>query len=344
MLDNQNGFEAPSLITGMSPMKNFLRKKLRDSNSEALGSSLIKVVRLITAVTKSPPPDFIRAVVATGLPIDPLGKETRLPTIDIVIPFVEKDIRVLKYCVESVTQNVRNPIACIRLITPADKTGNQAIFKEEGSQDLLTDVLKSYPNVKLEFDHSVLGPKIFGEISRNFPGGWVVQQLVKFAACLNSASSASLIVDADTVLLSPKTWLAEGGTQLLQVAHEYENRYLGHIRDFFSLEKSLLLSFVTHHSLFQKDVVELMFPHGKDSLFEWWTGSTDKDQTFLSEFETYGSFLYERYPERVALGSWSNLLSPYFAKFENELEKKERKPSEILEDYCSVSFHAHCQA
>ena len=343
MLDNQNGFEAPSLVTGVSPLKNFLRKKLRDSNSEALGTSLINLVRLITAVTKSPPPDSIRAVVATGLPIDPLGKQNRLPAIDIVIPFVEKDIRVLKYCVESVTQNVRNPIACIRLITPADKTGNQAILKEDGSQHILADIVESYPKVKLEFDHSVLGPKIFGEISQNFPGGWVVQQLVKFAACLNSESSASLIVDADTVLLTSKTWLVEGGTQLLQVAHEYENRYSSHIRNFFKLEKSLLVSFVTHHSLFQKDIVELMFPRGKESLLEWWTESTDTDQTFLSEFEAYGSFIYERLPGRVALGSWSNLLSPYFARFENELEKKERKPSEILKDYCSVSFHAHCQ-
>ena len=60
---------------------------------------------------------------------------------------------------------------------------------------------------------------------------------------------ATLIVDADTLLLSPPPpdLTHRRGQQLLQMAFEFEDRYMGLIAQHFSINKSLPLSFTTHH-------------------------------------------------------------------------------------------------
>lgn len=319
------------------------RQILRLSNSSLLGSMLIGLAKASQTNTQQIVPPLVRSLVSTGLPVDPLRRSKDLPEIDIAIPFVEKDIAILPRSVESAVKWIRNPINSIYLITPSDPGKQVPKLALKRSAEILRGLMSRHPNVVLRFDHDIVGEELWRAIEAEKPGGWVVQQLVKFSVVLQPQSRPTLILDSDTVLLSPKTWLAGNQKQLLQVAHEFEPRYMDLVRKHFRLEKSLGLSFVTHHQMMQPDIVREMFPNGPASLLEWWRESLLTEGAHLSEYEAYGTYLLERYPNRVALGSWSNLLSPYYLLFNKRISVEGRDPSELIPHYCSVSFHADSQ-
>ncbi len=327
----------------MPPWVHLFRRYLRKRNSRLLDLALIGLAQMWGAMANHALPSPIRAVISGALSQDPLRNETDLPPIDVAIPFVEKDVAVLPWVVASAIQKVRNPIRFIHLITPADHTRKQPLMKDDTSLAIVENILKTTKKARLLFDHKLVGEILESELSANLPGGWVTQQLVKFSVLMQPDAIPTLILDSDTVLLHEKTWLAGDDRQLLQVAHEFDTRYREYIRVFFSLKKRLPLSFVTHHQLMHPLIVNKMFPSGPKSLKDWWLKSQAFPEAFLSEFEAYGSFIYEMHRERVNLGGWSNLLSPSFARFSKELEASEKAPEKLIPDYCSVSFHAHAQ-
>ena len=320
-----------------------VRSALRQTNSPGLERFIRFALPKVFGRAGNLPRPALRALLQALLPIDPLGKQGDLPPIAVVIPFVEKDILALPHCVRSVLRNVRNPISTVHLVTPADRSLAAPAFQHKSSTKILETLLEDHPEVHLMFDHEVLSSEALDELRSSGAKGWDVQQLLKFGAVLMSASPATLIVDSDTVLLSRKTWFEWDGRQLLQVANEFEDRYMSLIAEYFDITKSLPLSFVTHHQLMQKDIVEEMFPRGATSLLSWWKASLENEGSYLSEYEAYGSYLFENYPKRVVLGTWSNLLSPRFSLFNSEIAQQEVLPESLIPDFCSISFHAHSQ-
>jgi len=327
----------------------FIRRSLRRSNSKALGASLRAFDRVASLTRPKHLPTFARVIISVCQPIDPLRWRRLLPPIDLVVPFVEKDLRSLHLVIGSAVLNVRNPLARIILITPQNQEGTGPRFREEDSQKRLEEVLADYPLAEIRFDQDVLGAQILDELEVRFGlgdrnAGWVNQQLIKLSAAAASTEQASLILDADTVLLSRKVWLTGGGRQLLQVANEYHREFMTHVYRYFGVPKILRMSYVTHHQLMQTDVVRSMFPSGAVSLIDWWKSSSDPIGRDLGDYEAYGSYLVHHFPKRVSFGSFSNLFSPHLETFLQDLASTSKSPSELIPDYCSVSFHSWAQA
>ena len=325
-----------------------VRRILRRSNSKALGFS----ARAIYTAAANRKGKYLaepqRALASILQPHDPLAREHNLPAIDLVVPFVEKDLPSLELVIAHALLNVRNPIERIILLTPQNREGTRPRFVRPESDALLVDIRTRYPSIQVRFDQDVLGSEILDELESRFGkgdrnAGWVTQQLIKLSAALASESRASLILDADTILLSKKTWLTADGKQLLQVANEYHNDFMKHVLLHFGVPKKLKLSFVTHHQLMQTDVVKQMFPQGATSLLEWWMSSTDSIGRDLGDYEAYGAFLAHHYPARVAFGSFANLFSPHLTAFLEDLKNSGSTPSELIPGYCSVSFHSWAQ-
>jgi len=327
-----------------------LRKLLRRSNSSALGAVTRKIDRLasLTRPKRNYLPLGMRALISISQPQDPLRRAKELPHIDLVVPFVEKDLRSLPLALAHATRNVRNPLARIILITPRGSEGNEPRFTRDESAGILSLLLNTDPRIELRFDQDILGAPLLAELDERFGrgdrnAGWVTQQLIKLSAALQSTASASLILDADTLLLTPKTWLRSDQAQLLQVANEYHSSFMHHVKKFFGVPKKLRLSFVTHHQLMQREVVEKMFPDGSHSLLTWWKSSTDPIGRDLGDYEAYGSFLAHHYPERVVYGSFANLFSPHLSRFLRDTASSGKESHELIPDYCSVSFHSWAQ-
>jgi len=325
-----------------------VRRLLRRSNSRALGL----LTRQIDTVGSWFRPKYLplpmRALISVCQPIDPLKRNRNLPAIELVIPFVEKDLAALPAVLANAKKHVRNPIGLVTLITPRNAEGTGPRFSNPQSSLILEEILFNNADARLRFDQDLLGPQILEHLNQRFGAGdrnagWVNQQLIKLSAVMDSEYPGALILDSDTILLSPKTWLRSDGTQLLQVANEYHVDFMRHVEKFFGVPKRYRLSFVTHHQLMQPEVVRRMFPQGAQSLIEWWESSTDSMGRDLGDYEAYGSFLAHHYPKRVAYGSFSNLFSPAWEQFSYDLEHTGAEPEDLVPDYCSISFHSWAQ-
>ena len=327
---------------------NELRKTLRESNSRALGFAARGIDYLSSVVRKKYLPLEVRALISLCQPIDPLRRSRSLPSIELIIPFVEKDLEALPLVVEHAKRNVRNPLARVVLITPKDATGTRPRFVRDGSTEQLEGLLAANPDTVVLYDQDILGAPLLEELNLRFGrgdrnAGWVTQQLIKLSAAMQSESEASLILDSDTILLTAKTWFTRDRVQLLQVANEYHSDFMRHVKSFFGVPKKLRLSYVTHHQLMQRDVVRQMFPQGSESVLEWWQSSTDPIGRDLGDYEAYGSYLVHHFPERVAFGSFGNLFSPHLTKFLADINETGLGASDLIPDYCSVSFHSWAQ-
>lgn len=325
-----------------------VRAQLRKTNSRWLGALTRSADSMAQLFRKKYLPLNLRALISLTQPIDPLRRSQNLPAIELVIPFVEKDLKALPLVLANAAKNIRNPLDCITLITPRNAEGTGPRFSAPESAAVLKKILKEQPDTQLVYDQDLLGPELLSKLDERFGSGdrnagWVMQQLIKLSAALRSSSPGALILDADTVLLAKKTWLDRNKKQLLQIALEYHSDFMRHVKSFFGVPKRYRLSFITHHQLMQPEVVRKMFPLGQASLIEWWESSTDPIGRDLGDYEAYGSFLAHHFPQRVAYGSFANLFSPQLEQFLKDIEGSGASPSELIPHYCSVSFHSWAQ-
>lgn len=325
-----------------------VRRRLRLTNSHALGTAARLVELVSQRFRKKYLPLPARALISLCQPIDPLRGARNLPAIELVIPFVEKDLAALPIVLAAAKRNIRNPLATITLITPRGADPKGPRFSSPASQSALDAILWENPDVRVLYDQDILGTALLNELNARFGAGdrnagWVMQQLIKLSAAHQSAEIGALILDADTVMLSPKTWIRSDKRQLLQIANEYHADFMRHVLMYFGVPKKHRLSFITHHQLMQPEVVRRMFPNGSESLLDWWKSSTDPIGRDLGDYEAYGCFLAHHYPERVAYGSFGNLFSPHLAKFMRDLRETGLSPEQLIPDYCTVSFHSWAQ-
>jgi len=324
----------------------FFRNVFHLSNSRLLGRLARVSLTVWAAIKQSPPTGAHRAAASVIQPRNPLKNQRNLPAITIAIPFVEKDLQALRLVVPSVIKCVNNPIKEILLITPQDGESKRPALRNPESLSVLKGLLEEFDTCRLLYDADVLGDEL-GRVLQD--GGskrdaYSIQAILKFKVALGAATNATLVVDADTVLLEKKTWLSVEGVQLLQFSEEYHQPYRNLFSSFFGFTPSFPVSFVTHHQLLQKDIVRNLFP--TDSVIKDWylRSKTESDQK-LSEYETYGHYLYKRCKGRYVFGNWSNLWSPHLEEVLSLLgADRLSSPAQLLPGYNSVSFHAHSQS
>lgn len=300
-----------------------LTNQLRRSESKFLGFAVLKVSLSIANLMKLQKiPYALRQIISLAQPSDPL-RGNILPTIDIAIPCHMKDFDNLPLVIQGAKACVRNPVGTVKLITP-----------ESSSLELQT----KFPDCLVITDESVLGVEIVEVINELVPKeriGWMIQQIIKFRMAATSDQVATLIVDADTVLLSPKIWLDSKGTQILCIADEYHLPYKKHLQKVFG-GQTHLLSFVTHHQLMQRDSVREIFGQNGEGLIEWLNLADFNESSSISEYEIYGEWMLKRKPNQIVFSKWNNV--PAIIK------SGDTTYTEIIESYSkygSVSNHSY---
>ena len=237
-------------------------------------------------------PTRLRQIISLVQPSDPL-RDGPFPTIDVAIPCVSKDFHNLPFVIQGLRANVKNPIGKIILITPANFCG-ELQFK--------------FPDCLVTTDEKVLGADLISAINEFLPEeirGWVTQQVIKFQVALLNNEIATLILDADTILLRPKNFLDINGKQILCIAEEFYLPYKDHQSRVFRGQRQLL-SFVTHYQLMQSDLVREIFGSNGEGLIEWLRLADYSILYPLSEYDTYGEWILRNKPNQVAFAKWSN--------------------------------------
>ena len=271
--------------------------------------------------------------------VPPLGEpeeKQSLPAIRLVWVAHPKDFPVLTHSLESALHHTRNPVTNITVVSP----------EPAQARETLNPIIPAGIVVDFRHDNDYVPQEIRSRLNQALPshGSWATQQLIKVFASLEYSSQATLVIDADTILLKDKTWLYSDGSQLLYFRGFYNERYANFLRHWGFDDIDILRSFVTHHMLFQPGILQEVTTSVFGSLeleriVDIVTSSTKAlgYPEFCLEYEPYGQFMSGRHRDRVKLDKYSNLGLPRPVD-EHELDKTiKRLRQQGL--FNSVSFH-----
>lgn len=207
--------------------------------------------------------------------------------IDVVIPIIRKDLKILPLCLEGVRRCVAHPIAAIYIVAPTEEEiirfceANQLVFVDE------TSVFGFSPkDLKLEI-HTPDGQTL----NRS---GWLFQQFLKLSGRVGT-SRYYLCIDADHVLIRPHVFLTPRGETVFYMSYEEHQPYYENIHRLLpglALDK---LSYVDHKMLFDKEQLKTLHEQLERSGHPWTETilqSYDRScHAGFSEFELYGNFV-----------------------------------------------------
>jgi hypothetical protein len=272
---------------------NILASLVRKTDSRLLGGIFRKSAIMAAKICRNGViPAGLRKVLSLAQPVDPL-KEGSIPAIDIVIPCHHKNFDLLYLTIEAARKCVLNPIGEVKLIA---------------NPDFVIELQERFPDCRILPETDFLTTEIMEKIENSVPlerRGWVIQQVVKFNASLVGSEQASLVLDADTILIRPRVWLDSREVQILCISEEYHMPYFDHYELVFG-DALFPWSFVTHHQLMQKNVLKSMFGEDMNSLIPWLDKADFTSSSALSEYHTYGHWLTSNRPELVSYAKWNN--------------------------------------
>jgi len=256
--------------------------------------------------------------------------------IDLIFVVTKKDFSVLKYSLPKAFAAIPSKHrGQIRLIVPSlDVIECEALFVNYGTSILISNE----DSLVGEFDRNVLKIK-FGDRYT-----WVLQQILKLAAVLESSSKATLIVDADTILLREREWFSASGQQILMPSEEFNSDYYSFLSRFGLCKNPPQYTFVSHHMLIQKSfMLDALRMIGVTSIHEL-VALLNREVDIIShspvsiDYELYAQFMCKFYPQYVKLTQWSNIgLS--VRKFDRTCNSPIRLAL-LKYFYNSVSFHS----
>ena len=244
--------------------------------------------------------------------VPPLGQpveDKELPPIRLLWVAHPKDFPVLTHSLESALAHSRNPVATITVVSPEPTQAEESLRR----------IIPSGIAADFRHDNDFVPAEVRSQLNRALPshGSWATQQLIKVLATMERPSSATLVIDADTVLLQNKTWLSSGGIQLLYFRGFHNDRYTNFLQHWGFSEIDTMRSFVTHHMLFQPDILRQVLTSTFGSLdlehiVETVISSVEAlgYPEFCLEYEPYGQFISGQHRDLVTFDKYSNLGRP----------------------------------
>lgn len=246
--------------------------------------------------------------------------------IDILIPAIEKDLGTLPYVIDAARKQVKHPIGDIIIVAPRRKRIIELCLKKGCKfvdEDTVLPITKKHINYRSKkWERS----------------GWLFQQLLKLNGDTVCKSDFYLVMDADTVLIRPHIF-RKGHKTVFYCRNWTQPEYYKTYLKLLKKKPSSRLSFVTHYMLFEKTKLkQLKNTIEANHQVSWYSAilrNINKTKPYgFSEFETYGNFLYSKFPkgwiQKQALNKSLNINAGQIPK--STIQKLSAK-------YRSISFH-----
>jgi len=219
--------------------------------------------------------------------------------IDIVIPAIDKDCEVLPYVIDSIREKIKHPIGEIVIISPKSKV---IINLCKTKKCRFVDENTVLPITKKDINYTVAGAD---------RSGWLFQQLLKWSGNKYVKNDYFLVADADTIFCRPQAFIYDNKVILPVNSQLCHTPYFTAYRKLLGKSIVPLLNFTSHRSLFQKSkLIRLKKSIERQSKTKWYKAiinSIDiKEGSSVSDYETYGQFVYSNYSREFMLEHWFN--------------------------------------
>ena len=246
-------------------------------------------------------------------------KDASIP-INVLIVTSAKGAFALELTLKGIRENLQDKLIRIYIVVPDSEVER---FRKHNSADLT-----------ILSDTQIISKNTQRKIKSQVPDwryGWTLQQVIKMGFLYSGIISDSeiLILDSDTVLLRGNSWINNRKEQLISISEEYHYPYQFHLERFLSSQREdpsrfrLSYSFVTHHGVFQREILDRLLQIDNLEDFEdrvlIWIGKinlAEDNVSFCCEWHSYGTYGMVTRPELFRVSSWRNLGIPR-SKLEN---------------------------
>lgn len=139
--------------------------------------------------------------------------------------------------------------------------------------------------------------------------GWYLQQFLKMGFALSDYAKKKyyLTWDADTIPMKEIEFYDDGGKPYFTMKDEYHIPYFDTIKKIFGLEKKVKESFISENMIFEvglmKEIIskiEISDMKGENWCERIINSMPTNDKNGFSEFETYGTYVSNYYPQKYA--------------------------------------------
>lgn len=153
------------------------------------------------------------------------------------------------------------------------------------------------------------------ELVRHYFGNkssWIIQQVLKFEA-VRSINTNTLILDADTLIISNSYLRVIDGIQPLNPTEEFHKPYYDFLAKISPIFSNITNSFVPHHQIVQKDIFKEMCyslnVNSLETLIALCIKNADisEPSPLCIDYEMYAQYLFIMHPHRYSLVKWSNI-------------------------------------
>lgn len=252
--------------------------------------------------------------------------------IDVVIACIDKDLPVLKCCIQAARIFIEDGIDRIFVVAP-ESPGIRLVAQSQGCVFV-------NENDVFEVKRADVSCRVKG-VDRS---GWLFKQLLVLAADRLSSNGHILILDADTVLIRPHRFLAHDKVTFF-VSDELHPPYFTAYRHLLRMPWRFPLSFVSHYMLFERRrLEELRAAIERENHCPWHEaisaiGRDTEEISFFSEYETYGNYCLFKYPDDHLIQYWNNL-----ALSRSMLPDINRAIARFQHSHRALSFHDYIPA
>lgn len=249
--------------------------------------------------------------------------------LDIVIPVIDKDADTLPYVIDSARKQLRHPITGIYLVCPKESPRIAAIGAEKGC--VLVDEATLLPIGKKDISYTVRGSN---------RSGWLYQQFLKWCGEKFTKEERYLILDSDTVLVSPHVF-ETGGKLVFDYCDTVHRPYFEAYGRLMGRPPRCPLSFTSHHTLVDKAAMaELKAELERRSGKTWYEAiieaSDRNEMSSHSDYDTYGHFFFDTRKDGMVIRYWHNKSLP--RAMIARIEELERQYGGM---YRTLSFHEY---
>jgi hypothetical protein len=255
------------------------------------------------------------------------NKQKNPPKIDIVIPTVSKDFKLIDDVISSFSK-LNHEINKIYIVAPQ----NQEIINYCNSHNLsFVDEKTILGYGKEAIDYRVNG------VDRS---GWILQQLIKLSGEKVVEMDNYFILDSDTIIADNFS-LIENGRWIFYQNEEWHNAYFKSFYQMFGYKTKNKLSFTSHMMIFNKEILrtmkkELEAKHGKPWDQVYLSTIDINEASCVSDYDTYANYVLCNYPDKVIQRPLYNraFSRNMFDSIKSGLDKYSKK-------YKTISFHSY---
>lgn len=205
---------------------------------------------------------------------------------DIVIPYCKKDEYTIYDCIDSLTfvENANN----IYVISADRFVYKNVIWVDERIFPFTKD--------RIMFINPIIPTQRVG---------WYYQQLLKlYSFLIPGITDSFLILDSDVIFLNPVDFY-DGEKYKYNYSQEYTHDYficMERLNPFF--EKSMSVSGICHHMIFEKKILNEIFDIIKqegEEVYETIIKAVRQWHHGFSEYELYFNYIFKKYPDNYSI-------------------------------------------